>query len=66
MDKFFYDTWWDKDEGKFCLQLYIEDAERGVCVEFDDREYFDTQEEMDEHRDNLPDFAYHIEQFGDV
>lgn len=64
MDKFFYDIWLHEN-GKFAFCLYIQTSEEEF-EEFDDELYFDTVEEAEKHKDDLPDFAYHIEQFGDV
>lgn len=63
-DKFFYDIW-QLDSDKFAFQLYIQTSD-DEYEEFDDVLEFDTAEEAEEHKGNLPDFAYHIEQFGDV
>ncbi len=65
MDKFFYDIW-GADNGQSIFQLYVETEDGDDCVEVDDELYFDTYEQAEEHKDNLPDFAYHIEQLGDV
>ena len=65
MDKFFYDIWYHPI-GKFAFQLYVEAEDGDDCDVFDEELYFDTYEEAEEHKDSLPDFAYHIEQLGDV
>ena len=67
MDKFFYDIN-PLDNGKFGVWLFVQvddDLEELNDVG-DDVPEFDTFDEAMEHVNNLPDFAYHVEQFGDV